>query len=58
MQPENSERSLKDHELIAEAILSGDAKAAERTMQNHLKGSAKWILQLPNSAFGLDTAFM
>lgn len=58
MQPENSERSLKDHELIADAILSGDAKAAERTMQNHLKGSAKWILQLPNSAFGLDTAFM
>lgn len=54
MQPENSERSLRDHVLIAEAIPGGDAKAAERAMQNHLKGSAEWILQLPNSAFGLD----
>ncbi|MBX9709934.1 MAG: GntR family transcriptional regulator [Xanthobacteraceae bacterium] len=54
MQPENSERSLRDHALIADAILSGDAEAAERAMQNHLKGSAEWILQLPNSAFGFD----
>ena len=54
MQPENSRRSLEDHVLIADAILSGDAKAAECAMQNHLKGSAEWILQLPNSAFSLD----
>lgn len=54
MQPENSERSYRDHITIADAILSGDPDAAETAMQNHLRGSAEWILQLPNSAFDLD----
>jgi DNA-binding GntR family transcriptional regulator len=54
MQPENSERSHRDHVLIADAILSGDAGAAEKAMRNHLQQTAEWILQLPNSAFGLD----
>jgi DNA-binding GntR family transcriptional regulator len=54
MRPENSERSHRDHVLIADAILSGDPDAAENTMRKHLQGTAEWILQLPNSAFGLD----
>jgi DNA-binding GntR family transcriptional regulator len=54
MRPENSKRSHRDHIIIAEAILSGDADAAERAMRDHLQGTAEWILQLPNSAFGLD----
>jgi DNA-binding GntR family transcriptional regulator len=54
MRPENSERSHRDHVLIADAILSGDADAAENAMRNHLQRTAEWILQLPNSAFGLD----
>lgn len=54
MQPENSARSHHDHILIAEAILAGDAQGAQTTMENHLKGSADWILQLPNTAFGLS----
>jgi DNA-binding FadR family transcriptional regulator len=47
-------RSHRDHVVIADAILSGDGDAAENAMRNHLKGTAEWILQLPNSAFGLD----
>ena len=54
MRPENSERSHRDHVMIADAILSGDADAAEKAMRNHLQQTAEWILQLPNSAFGLD----
>jgi DNA-binding GntR family transcriptional regulator len=54
MRPENSERSHRDHVLIADAILSGDPDAAENAMRKHLQGTAEWILQLPNSAFGLD----
>jgi DNA-binding GntR family transcriptional regulator len=54
MQPENSARSNNDHVLIAEAILAGDTAGAQSAMENHLKGSAEWILQLPNSAFGLN----
>jgi DNA-binding GntR family transcriptional regulator len=54
MRPENSERSHRDHVVIADAILSGDADAAENAMRKHLQGTAEWILQLPNSAFGLD----
>jgi DNA-binding GntR family transcriptional regulator len=54
MRPENSERSHRDHVLIANAILGGDAGAAENAMRNHLQRTAEWILQLPNSAFGLD----
>jgi DNA-binding GntR family transcriptional regulator len=54
MRPENSERSHRDHVLIADAILSGDADAAENAMRNHLQRTAEWIVQLPNSAFGLD----
>jgi len=54
MQPENSARSHHDHVLIAEAILEGDANAAHAAMANHIQGSAEWILQLPNTAFGLS----
>jgi DNA-binding FadR family transcriptional regulator len=36
------------------AILVGNANAAQAAMENHLKGSADWILQLPNTAFGLS----
>lgn len=54
MQPENSARSHHDHIQIAEAILAGDAQGAQAAMENHLKGSAEWILQLPNTAFGLS----
>ena len=54
MQPENSARSHHDHVQIAETILAGDAKAAQAAMETHLKGSADWILQLPNTAFGLN----
>jgi len=54
MRPENSERSHRDHVLIAGAILCGDADAAESAMRNHLQKTAEWILQLPDSAFGLD----
>lgn len=54
MRPENLERSHRDHIKIADAILSGDADAAESAMRNHIQGTAEWILKLPNSAFGLD----
>jgi len=54
MQQENLVRSHQEHVLIAEAILAGDAHGAQIAMENHLKGSAEWILLLPNTAFGLS----
>jgi DNA-binding GntR family transcriptional regulator len=53
MQPENLSRSHQDHVNIAETILAGDPEAAQLEMENHLHRSARWILQLPDSAFRL-----
>lgn len=51
MQPEHAERSHKDHVRIAEAILAADPEAAESAMRQHLRGSADWVLRLPDVAF-------
>lgn len=53
MQSENLAHSHQDHIDIAQAILAGDAAAAQQAMENHLRRSAEWILQLPDSAFHL-----
>lgn len=51
MQPEHAERSHKDHVRIAEAILAANPDAAESAMRQHLRGSADWVLKLPDVAF-------
>lgn len=53
MQPVNLAQSHQDHVHIAEAILAGDAVAAQLAMENHLRRSADWILQLSDAAFNL-----
>ena len=39
MQPENAAVSNRDHVLVAEAILAGDAEVAESAMRVHLRRS-------------------
>lgn len=51
MLPEHAEQSHRDHVAIAQAILAGDAVAAEEAMRAHVRGSAAWILTLPPSTF-------
>lgn len=51
MQPENAAVSHQDHVHVAEAILAGDAPAAEAAMRQHLRRSAEWVSQLPETAF-------
>jgi DNA-binding GntR family transcriptional regulator len=51
MGPENMERSHRDHVAVADAILAGDPDRAEAAMRDHVRGSAEWILKLPDSAF-------
>ncbi|MEP9355378.1 GntR family transcriptional regulator [Xanthobacter sp. KR7-65] len=51
MQPENMQSSQQDHVRVAEAILAGDAPAAEREMRLHLQRSGEWVLRLPSFAF-------
>lgn len=53
MQPDKIVSSHKDHIRIADAILAGDAAAAQNAMEDHLRASASWILQLPDTAFNL-----
>ena len=51
MRPEHAELSHRDHVAIAEAVLAGDAGAAEQAMRRHVRGSHDWIQTLPDSAF-------
>nr|WP_285847240.1 FCD domain-containing protein [Sporosarcina luteola] len=41
--PNRLEESLKEHQRILAAILSGDREAAEKTMRMHVKESAKGL---------------
>jgi DNA-binding GntR family transcriptional regulator len=54
MAPENAAVSHHDHVLVAEAILAGDAKTAERAMRTHLRRSFDWVSRLPDRAFRRD----
>jgi DNA-binding GntR family transcriptional regulator len=45
-------RPLADHLAIAEAITSGDGRAAERAMRKHISGSRDLTLATSDSAFG------
>ena len=51
MRPEHIEMSHAAHVAIAEAILDGDADAAEEAMQEHMRSSREWVLELPKEAF-------
>jgi DNA-binding GntR family transcriptional regulator len=51
MRPEHTEISHAAHKAIAEAILDGDAGAAEKAMQAHMRNSREWVLELPADAF-------
>jgi DNA-binding GntR family transcriptional regulator len=55
MQPENLKSSQEDHVRVAEAILEGNSRKAEREMRAHLRRSAEWVLQLPSIAFKSST---
>jgi DNA-binding GntR family transcriptional regulator len=44
--------SNDDHVVIVEAILAGNAKAAEKAMRRHVRRSAEVTEALPDSAFG------
>jgi DNA-binding GntR family transcriptional regulator len=44
--------SNDDHVVIVEAILAGNAKAAEKAMRRHVRRSAEATAALPDSAFG------
>lgn len=41
------DQSRAEHAAIAEAMLSGDAAAAERLMQNHLKSACARLMAIP-----------
>jgi DNA-binding FadR family transcriptional regulator len=43
--------SIDDHVAIVEAILAGNAKAAEKAMRRHVRRSADVTGALPDSAF-------
>jgi DNA-binding GntR family transcriptional regulator len=43
--------SHAEHRRIVEAILAGDAAAAEEAMRAHVDGSRKLVQQLPDSHF-------
>ncbi|MDA5192567.1 GntR family transcriptional regulator [Govanella unica] len=45
------EKSMKDHERIIEAILKGDAKAAEAAMRAHVQASGQSLLTLSDDYF-------
>lgn len=45
-------QSLAEHDVICEAILRGDAEAADRAMRQHIRRSARTITALPDSEFG------
>lgn len=51
MRPQHAQISHKDHVRVAEAVLAGDADAAENAMRQHLQASHDWIVTLPDSAF-------
>lgn len=51
MRPEHIEMSHAAHVAVAEAILDGDAEAAEEAMQEHLRSAREWVLELPVDAF-------
>lgn len=44
-------RSLEEHERIIDAILAGDADAAERAMRAHVHASGESLLTLPDDYF-------
>jgi DNA-binding GntR family transcriptional regulator len=44
-------RSRKEHRDIADAILRGDTKSAERLMRLHVRNSTAAILDGPDSLF-------
>lgn len=46
------ERSNKEHQIIAKAILDGDAKKAARSMQAHVRQSGRAAQNLPDNVFG------
>lgn len=46
------ERSRSDHARIAEAILAGDADAADASMRAHVRASGQEVAALPDAAFG------
>ncbi|KCZ58689.1 GntR family transcriptional regulator [Hyphomonas chukchiensis] len=46
---------LKEFELIATAVLSGDAKRAEQTARNHVIAIARSLRELPDEAFSGST---
>lgn len=43
--------SFADHRRIADAILAGNAAAAQRAMRRHVRNSRQMVVQLPDSAF-------
>lgn len=43
--------SFADHRRIAEAILAGNAAAAQRAMRRHVRNSRQMVVHLPDTAF-------
>ena len=50
------EATVRAHELIVDAIMSGDAAAAERRMSAHLAALGDWLNQQPFTLKSLDRA--
>jgi len=49
--PKERERQFNDYRLIAEAILAGDARRAERLIKLHAKRTRIFQIRLPDEAF-------
>lgn len=45
------EQSNADHQRILDAILDGDAQAAEAAMRAHVRSTRRWFLEMPDDAF-------
>jgi len=51
---EDMQRSVRDHEAIARAILAGNADMAERAMRLHVRAVTVLVAALPDTAFRPD----
>ncbi len=45
------EHSLKDHEIIVDAIATGDPEHAEAVMRKHMRDGKELLMALPDNAF-------
>ncbi len=54
--PSEGKKRLSEYREVADAILAGDARRAERAMKRHLRRSRQRLMKLPDTAFAAESA--